>query len=459
MRRDPVAFVRLCIPTLQPWQEAIVREALRTADGRRVYSNALLEVARGNGKTELAAAIALYLLVGEGRSRAEVFLAAGSRDQATEAYKSVRRMVEASPVLHRHLVVRPGYRTITHKASDSTLKVISAEAPLQHGLRPTAVVLDELWNAKDRDLWDALVGGLVKAEEPYLWVISTPGFDQESLLYELHQKGIAGNDPRLYFNWITAPAEAPVADEETWALANPALGTFLYLDGLRDSFERMHEAEFRRYHLAQWTSVDEQWMTPEVWDACSDPPEIPEGARGVVIGVDVGLHHDSTAVATVWRDEGGTYHARWRIFAPTPTKSVDLSLVIAYLEEERKRYPAPTVCYDEHFFAYPAEVLRANGWRDDSLIVWPQNNAMMAPATQTLYEALVKKKVRHGGDPAARAHALAAGIRETERGIRISKMKGAGPNDGVVALAMAVELIARNPVRRSVYEERGLMLA
>ena len=96
------------------------------------------------------------------------------------------------------------------------------------------------------------------------------------------------------------------------------------------------------------------------------------------------------------------------------------------------------------------------------MVEWLQNNNMMVPATRSLHEAVVYERLRHGGDKMAREHALAAGVRETERGLRLKKTEvTAGRQmDAIIALAMAVELASRNVKRAtSVYEQRGLVSA
>ena len=77
---------------LRDWQEAIVRQLFGTldGDGMRQYRTALLMLPRKSGKTELAAALALYGLLGDGEAGAEVVSAAADRDQAAEFSRRAR---------------------------------------------------------------------------------------------------------------------------------------------------------------------------------------------------------------------------------------------------------------------------------------------------------------------------------------------------------------------------------
>lgn len=459
-RVPPVPFIqKVCSLDLREFQREWLEELFREQDGKRIYSSALLGVPRGNGKTELASAVALKLLLGDGTKRPQVVIAAGSDKQAGEAFDAASAMVTDSPFLRKHLRVLSGRKVIRWRSDEhSWLRTVSAEGPLQHGMKPSAVIFDEVWNQRKRELWEALVGGLIKRPEPLLVAISSAGYDSDSLLWELCKRGEAGTDPRFFYRWYAAPMDADYRDPKTWKLANPAMACenpFLAEEGLADNLERMHESEFRRWHLGQWTAAEHVWIEPRAWDDCAEAPKIPDGAD-VVLGVDAAIRHDSTAVATVHRDSNGVFHAQFRVWLPPKRGEIDLSDVTDYIREQSKRYRVKAVAYDEQFMAAPAQELDGEGI---PMIGFPQSNAMMVPATHTLYHAVVHGKLRHGGDPVARTHALNAGVAETERGLRIKKTASRDRIDALVALVMAVETAARQPASRSsVYEDRALSL-
>ena len=81
---------------LLPWQEQIVRDifGIVKADGKRQFRSAYVEIPKKNGKSELAAAIALYLLYGDGEASAEVYGCANDRSQASIVFDVAKRMVE-----------------------------------------------------------------------------------------------------------------------------------------------------------------------------------------------------------------------------------------------------------------------------------------------------------------------------------------------------------------------------
>ena len=455
---NPLEFIRdYCGLDLREFQTDWLTELFETKNGERVYCAGALGGAEGNGKTEIAAAIALYMLVAD-RKRAEVYIAAGSRDQAALAFKAARRMVEDGR-LRRMVRVLPGYRRMEVPASDSSLHIISADGPLQHGLQPTCVIFDELHVQKKRDLFEALVGGLIKRPEPLLVCISTAGYDQNSLLAQECRRGEKGDDPRFLYRWHTVDEDLAYDDPETWKIANPALSCerpFMRIAGLEDDLQRMHESEFRRWHLNQWTASEEAWINADLWDACAGAPELrPE--RETVLGVDASIRHDATAVCTVQRDPDGIFHASWRFWGPN--REIDLELVMAHIRERCHDLHVTAVCYDPQYMHHAASRLEDEGL---AMVEWKQDNARMVPATRTLHEAVMHRRLRHGGDKVAREHALAAGIAETERGLRLKKTQvTAGRQmDGIVALAMAVNWADRQETeRRSIYEDRTLTAA
>lgn len=455
-RHDPAQFIAKVFGLdLRQFQRDWLAEAFREQDGHRVYTRALWGQPRGNGKSHMAAAVAGYMLIADKPrdDRApQVVLAAGSWQQAMITFKRLREFIEGSD-LAKLVTVLPG-RGVMKIKGGGELFVVSAEGPLQHGLEPTCVVFDEVWNQRKRELYEALIGGMLKRPEPLMICISSAGYDQDSLLWEMCREGEAGTNPRFFYQWHCAPEDLPYDDPETWKLANPALGCerpFLSMSGFEDSLAAMHENEFRRWHLGQWTASDEAWINAQVWDSCAGEPDL-RPDRDTILGVDASIRHDCTVVATVQRDRDGVYHAAFKVWGPN--REIDMGLVMAYIREQARKYRVTGVAYDPQYMHHAAQTLEDEGI---AMVEWRQDNGRMVPATRTLHEAVTHGRLRHGGDQVARSHALAAGVKETERGLRLKKTEvTAGKQmDAVIALAMAVDWASRTSVKRqSVYEDR-----
>jgi phage terminase large subunit-like protein len=146
-------------------------------------------------------------------------------------------------------------------------------------------------------------------------------------------------------------------------------------------------------------------------------------------------------VATVQRHPDGVYHATFKVWEPTPNNEVPLEQVMEHIREQGELYNVTGITYDPQYMHHAAQRLEDEGMR---MIEWRQDNARMVPATRILHEAVTQGRLRHGGHPIARQHALAAGVRETERGLRIKKTESREQIDALVALAMAVEWASRD---------------
>src|ERR1700682_1240752 len=161
--------------TLEPWQRKRIIQPLfgmvRRADGLRQYRTAYVEVPVGNGKSTLAAAIALTLLFIDGEPGAEVYGCAGDRDQARIVFGTAKAMVEADPMLMERAEIFKD--AITVPSTVSTYRVLSAEAYTKHGLDAHGVIFDELHVQPTRELWDTMVARVRSRRQPLVFAITT----------------------------------------------------------------------------------------------------------------------------------------------------------------------------------------------------------------------------------------------------------------------------------------------
>jgi len=438
-RSKDVQFITRLIPGgLQRFQRDFLEELFSLGpDGRPRYTSALWGLPRGNGKTEVAAAVALDKLAGPGGThQGEVIICAASRDQAMMAYTAARRMVQGAPALEERLKIQPGYKRIVDLATDSVLHVVSAEGRLQHGLRPTAVVFDELWAQTDRRLWEAMVGGLAKREDTLLLSISTAGYDDESLLAEECRRGEDGEDPRFLYRWQGLDRGDPsdYRDPATWLKANPALrcrDPFLPQSGLEDAVQRMRESEFRRWHLNQWVDAEELWIGPELWAACADLDRIIDEGTMWVLGLDGSATGDVTALVAVSVEDVPRVEviAYWQPTTqdPVPVLDVEEAIRIAC-----KEHQVVNVVADPFRWTRSLQVLAGEGF---PVLEFPQQPGRLAPATASFYEAVLNKALTHDGHPELARHISHAVIKQDPRGVRITKESKKSPRR--IDLAMA----------------------
>ena len=158
---------------------------------------------------------------------------------------------------------------------------MSAEAGTKYGLNPTVVIYDELAQAKNRDLYDALDTSMAARLEPLFIVISTQSNDPQHILSQLIDDGMSGNDPTTVCHLYAVPddAEDVFTDVKLWKLANPALGDFRSLEELRTAAKRAKrmptfEAAFRNLYLNQRVNAETPFIPRAEWTACQGEYEI-----------------------------------------------------------------------------------------------------------------------------------------------------------------------------------------
>jgi phage terminase large subunit-like protein len=437
---------------IEPFQRQIVKELFA---GRR---ETLILLPRGNGKSTLLAALSLWHLLT--RPNARIAVGAASREQASVLFDIAREMASYPEIAKRVTITRREIRTDT-----GWIKVVSSDGPKQHGLILTLAIVDELHAHRNDELYLAFRTGLMKVPDSQMWTITTAGIGEESALGSLRARARKLPDIKRKgpFTYATGPnfgmmewalsETADIDDMQAAKSVNPA--SWMTVEKLVEQREAVHEIAFRRYHLNQWVAAQAPWITGDVWDTCSDEPEIPEGSE-VILGVDASIRHDTTCVAMVRRVRD-IYHAEFRVWQPTRGNEVQMQNVMDHIRDLGQRYRVKGVAYDPQFMHHAAQTLQGEGME---MIEWRQDNARMVPATRTLQEAVIHKKLRHGGHAIARSHALAAEVVETERGIRIKKTASHGSIDSIVALAMAVDWASRDDKpRRSAYEDRPLVTA
>jgi phage terminase large subunit-like protein len=435
---------------LEPWQEEFLNELyLIYEDGERVYREALLGISRKNGKSTICAAIALYMLLASGEQGPEVYVAAASKDQARIVFNQAREFVEASPRLRDWLI--PQRDAIICRANNGVFRVLAADAKLQYGLNPSAVVIDELWAHPNRDLYDALTTGQLARESPLVVSITTAGFDRASVCYELYERGRklerAGGVSKMreeafLFRWYEAPPSANVLDPTGWEAANPS--SWIKAKDLQREAKRLPEPVFRRLHLNQWTESEDAWIKPHEWDLCSAEsqgfakPVIYANQPYIALSTDVGYRRD--AAAFCWAQwHGNLLHIGQDIMLPEEEgQRFGISDVRARLAARARRKGGVTeMPYDPWQFQESAEILSESGM---PMVEFPQNASRMAPASETLYELIVDRRLVHNADPVMRRHVLSAVAAPTDRGgWRISKRKSLERIDGCVSLAMTAD--------------------
>ena len=371
---------------LRPWQKEIIRALFDRPRPR----TALVSLPRGNGKTTLAAAIALYGLLGDGVEGAQVLCVASDERQAGIVFAICRRMVELELRLADRVQIFQDKLYVP--ATDSTLRTLPAEASGLQGWDPSLAIVDEL-HVVTRPTWEAISTTVGKREHSLTLAISTPAANSESIMWELVTLGRTGDDPLFRFVEFAAPADCGVDDEDAWYQANPALGDFLHLDGLRANLRTSREGSFRRFRLGQWVAVDDAFLPAGAWAACAAPGAIPDGAT-VILGVDGSQSLDATAVVAC--SVGPHPHidlvGLWEAPEGATDFVVDILDVEATIAAACERWTVPAILFDPYKMQRTMLELGRQGL---PVAKFAQSAERMKAVTQTLYEGVVNRTLTH----------------------------------------------------------------
>ena len=465
---------------LEPWQRHFVEEFSRlNGDGERIYKRAMLGVARGNGKSPLAAGLAIRELVCA-RDEPDVILAAAARDQARIVFEYARGFVESGPLLE---VLQVGRHEIRNPLNGGVLRTVSADGFVAHGLNPSAAIIDELhaWNTnKQHELFDALDTAVHKRPGAFWLVITTAGHDKTSLLGRLYGNMlesleldeapgfVVGRDEfnGVLMHWYGAAADCDADDRKLWQAVNPA--SFVTADALRKqrNSPSMSRSTFSRLHLNAWVAPDvERWIGSDAWLDLAGEVEIEDGAT-VYVGADGSRSYDTTAIAWAAKAPDGRIDVDARVFSVREDVphhvfhsggTIDFSDVEGFLLELAFRYDVREVRFDPRFLERSMEVIAARLPSSAVAPVEPYTNAHRQ-ALAALERAVLEGTLRHPGDPAITQQILAAACDRFDNGDvrRLRKLDRTRPIDAAVALALAVQG-ATIEAPGSIYDTRGMI--
>lgn len=441
--------------------------------------------------SELAAAIALYLLYADNEPSAEVYGAAADRQQASIVFDVAKRMVEMTPALMKRSKIMAATKRLVNYSNVGFYQVLSAEVGTKHGLNVSGLVLDELHAQPNRNLVDVLTKGSGDARtQPLYFLITTAGTDRNSICYEYHTKAkdiLDGRriDPSFY------PVIYGLNDgddwnaEESWYKANPSLGYTITIDRVRDAHREAltnpaEENVFRQLRLDQWVGSAVAWIPEHIYDKGNLPIDFNAlKGRECYAGLDLSSTSDITAFVLVFppRNENEKYIVVPHFWLPRET--LDLRVRrdhVPYDVWERQGlfhvtegnvvdYNFVRKTIHELHTIYNIKEIAADRWNATQLItdligdgftVVPIGMGFkdQSPPMKELYKLLLEGKFIHGGNPVLRwmAGNVVAEIDAAEN-IKPSKRRSTEKIDGIVAWIMALDRCIRHEMQGSVYDE------
>ena len=481
------------------WQEQIIRDlfGVLKPNGYRQFNTAYIEIPKKQGKSELAAAVALLLLCGDGEERAEVYGCAADRNQAKIVFDVAVDMVRFCPALSKRVKILESQKKITYLPTNSSYQVLSADVANKHGFNTHGVIFDELHTQPNRKLFDVMLQGSGDARmQPLYFLITTAGNDTNSICYEVHQKAIdiaEGRkvDPTFYSVIYGAAEDEDWTDPEVWKKANPSLGITVGIDKVQAACESAQqnpgeENAFRQLRLNQWVKQSVRWMPMEKWEACAFPvSEDDLEGRICYGGLDLSSTTDITAFVLVFPplDEDDKYYVlpyfwipeetldlrvrrdhvpydlweRQGVLMTTEGNVVHYGYIEKFIEQLGERFNIREIAFDRWGAVQMVQNLEGMGF---TVVPFGQGFKDMSPPTKELMKLVLEEKIAHGGHPVLRWMMDNIYIRTDPAGnIKADKEKSTEKIDGAIATIMGLDRAIRcgNDTGASVYDSRGLL--
>ncbi|WMM11550.1 terminase large subunit [Staphylococcus simulans] len=194
--------------------------------GKRRYTESFFYVARKNGKTTMLSAIALYMMIADGESGAEVYSVASKRDQANILFDQAHEMIKQSPDLSRNIRKRKSDLYFSHNFSK--MQSLGKNSNSLDGLNAHLVVIDELHSIQDRNLYEVMKQSQSARTQPLLIMITTAGTHRGTIfddLYEYACNVVDGNfkDDNFLPIMYELDKKSEYKNPECWQKANPSL--------------------------------------------------------------------------------------------------------------------------------------------------------------------------------------------------------------------------------------------
>ena len=485
---------------LLPWQEQLIRDifGIVKPDGNRQFRTAFVEICKKVGKSELAAAIALYLLYADNEPSAEVYGAAADRQQASIVFDVARQMVEMSPALMKRSKLMSATKRIVNYGNAGFYQVLSAEVGSKHGFSISGLVFDEIHTQPNRQLYDVLTKYSSDARQnPLHFIITTAGNDRHSIAFELHTKAIdilEGRrvDPTFYPVVYGLKDDEDWEDEANWYKVNPSLGYTVDIERLRDAYREAKqnpadEITFKWLRMNMWVSSTTSWIPDAIFMKGNEPIDMRllEG-RDCYAGLDLSSTGDITALVLIFppRNSDEKYILVPYFWVPEETISqrvkansvpydvwekqghllategnvIHYDFIEKFICDLGKKYHILEIAVDRWNATQMIQNLEGAGF---TMVPFGQGFASMSTPTKEFYRLLMEGQIIHAGHPVLRWMAGNVVIEtDAAENIKVTKAKSKEKIDGIVASIMALDRCIRNQgeTQGSVYDERGLLV-
>ena len=489
-----------------PWVFDLVASIFGAYDatsGRRLITEWFVLIPKKNSKSTIAAGIMMTALILNWRQSAEFTILAPTIEVAGNSFSPSRDMVKVDDELGDLMHVQTHIKTITHRNSDATLKVVAADANTVSGKKSVGTLVDEVWlfgkQSGASTMFREALGGLASRPEGFVVYLTTQsdeppaGVFKQKLQYARDVRDGKVNDPRFVPVLFEHPPEMVERKEhlllENLRIVNPNLGYSVDEEYLNREYIKAKtdgEKEFRDF-LAKHGNVEiglnlrsDRWAGADFWEGAADTSvtldHILTNCDVVDVGIDGGGLDDLLGVALAGRERDTGRWLAWAHAWAHPSvlerrkseasrfegfaKDGDLTLVenvgedveqlVAIVAQVVAAGLLDKIGVDQHGLGAILDALV--GTEDDpgpvtmEDIVGISQSWKLQGAIKTAERKLANKMLAHGGRPLMAWCVGNARIVQVGNAVSITKQaSGTAKIDPLMALFNAVQLLALNP--------------
>ena len=313
---------------LEPWQVFFVCNIFGWVNKKtelRKYREVLLLVPRKNGKSQLAAAIGLYMLCADGEYGAEVYSGATTEKQAGEVFVPAQVMAKKNDDLVSHFGLDVRASNINIPSTGAKFERLIGNPG--DGASPSCAIADEVHELQDSRLIDTMLTGMGAREQPVMLYITTAGDNLAGPCYDLQleaQKILEGaiSNDRLFSLIYTCDQDDDWASVESLKKANPNFGVSVSEDFLLARLEdaknnARKQSVYKTKHLNVWVGARDAFFNVERWRESESDIKIEDfHGRRAFIGLDLASKVDIAALEILIPIGGDEFVRFGRYFLP-----------------------------------------------------------------------------------------------------------------------------------------------
>lgn len=481
--------------------------------GKQLIREYGLLISKKNTKSTIAAGIMLTAVILCWREDEEHLILAPTKEVADNSFKPAAGMIRADDELSALFHVQDHIRTITHRVTKASLKVVAADTDTVSGKKSGRIMVDELWvfgkKASAEAMFMEALGGQVSREEGWVIFLTTQsdeppaGVFKEKLGYWRDVRDGKTVDPKtlpVLYEFPQAVIESKAyLSPSNFYMTNPNLGRSVSAEWLEDQLRKnQHKKDggFQQF-LAKHLNIEigmnlrsDRWVGADHWEARAQSgltlDAVLDRSEVVVAGVDGGGLDDLLGLAVIGREKETGRWLHWgrawahpsvmerrKEIAPRLNDFAlegDLSLVerigqdvqelAAILADIHRRGLFPeqnAIGLDQIGINFEESFAEAE--IPDELLTGISQGYRMGGTIKTVERKLAEGTFVHCGRPMMAWCVGNARVEQRANSILITKQaSGTAKIDPLMALFDAAHLMAMNPAAsgQSVYETRGI---